>query len=410
MVQVRELDDSYIVALVNDDKVNSAENIRLHLSGDYQAQLWDLESGKRFCLPAAQQENGVSVTVTLAPAGSMAVVFTRTAEELPLWQAADGKVTGALTGGEYAYELDEPNVCVLDYARMKFRDDVEFSALDEVLRVDNQLRDRIGIERRGGEMLQPWFAKQMYKVPYGRLTLEYPFQIDVMPQGDVWLAGERPELQEYYCNGVRLTNEDPSDWWADNAFKKMKVPAAALKLGQNVITVVTDFKRTTNIEAIYLLGQFGVIAKAGDSRLVELPERLPLTDMTGYGLPFYSGRTTLTVPAFAYENLVDKTAEQILVKIPEATGTLVAVETGGKKQAIAWEPWTADVTDAVKNGEEIRITLVNSRRNSFGPLHCVPTRLNTYGPGDFVTGGDRFSDEYARVPAAIGEVMFICKE
>ena len=65
--------------------------------------------------------------------------------------------------------------------------------LDEVLRIDNKLRDRLGIERRGGEMLQPWFAKQMYKVPYGRLTLEYPFRIDVMPQGDVWLAGERPE-------------------------------------------------------------------------------------------------------------------------------------------------------------------------------------------------------------------------
>ena len=72
---------------------------------------------------------------------------------------------GFATDGEYAYELDEPNVCVLDYARMKFREDTEFGALDEVLRIDNQLRDRIGIERRGGEMLQPWFAKQMYKVP-----------------------------------------------------------------------------------------------------------------------------------------------------------------------------------------------------------------------------------------------------
>ena len=410
MTQVRELEEGYIIALVNDDKVNSAENIRLHLSGDYQAQLWDLESGKRFRLPAVRDGDGVSVTVALTPAGSMTVVFTGTAEEVPLWQNSDSTVTGVLKSGEYAYELDEPNVCVLDYARMKFGDDGDFGELDEVLRIDNRLRDRIGIERRGGEMLQPWFAKQMYKVPYGGLILEYPFQIDVMPQGDVWLASERPELQEYYCNGIRLTNEDPSNWWVDNAFKKMKVPADALKLGENIITIVTDFKRTTNIEAIYLLGQFGVIAKAGASRLVELPQRLPLTDMTGYGLPFYSGRITLTIPAVGYEDLIDKSAKRILVKIPEASGTLVTVESGGKKRTVAWEPWTADVTEAVKNGEDIRITLVNSRRNCFGPLHCVPTLRYAYDPGTFVTVDEQFSHEYARVPAAIGEVTFICQK
>ena len=410
MAQARKLEEGYIVALVNDDKVNSTENIRLHLAGDYQAQFWDMETGKRFCLPGVQEEAGVSVAVTLAPAGSAVIVFAKTAEKLPLLQVSAGEVTGVLKSGEYAYELDEPNVCVLDYARMKFWEDTEFGELDEVLRIDNQLRDRIGIERRGGEMLQPWFAKQMYKQPYGKLVLEYPFQVDVLPGGDVWLAGERPELQEYYCNGIRLTNEDPSNWWVDNAFKKMKIPAGTLKRGENIITIVTDFKRTTNIEAVYLLGRFGVVAKAGASRLVELPEALPLTDMTGCGLPFYSGRTTLTIPVSAYENLADKSAERILVKIPEATGTLVTVETGSTKQPIAWEPWTAEVTEAVKNGEDIRITLVNSRRNSFGPLHCVPTLQNSYGPGEFVTEGDRFSNEYARVPAAIGEVTFISRK
>ena len=410
MTQTRKTDGGYIVALVNEDKTNPAENVVLHLAGEYQAQLWDMETGRRFCLPAMRGENGLSVTLTLYPAGSMAVVFTNEVEELPLWQESQWQITGSLTEGEYAYELDEPNVCVLDYARMKFGDDTEFGELDEVLRIDNYLRDRIGIERRGGEMLQPWFAKQMYKQPYGKLTLEYPFQVDVLPQGDVWLAGERPELQEYYCNGVRLTNADPADWWVDNAFKKMKLPVGALKQGENVITIVTDFKRTTNIEAIYLVGQFGVVAKAGASRLTVMPRTLPLTDMTGRGLPFYGGRTTLTIPASAYDDLADKAAEKIFVKIPGATGTLVSVEAGGKKQTIAWEPWTADVTQTVKNGEDIRITLVGSRRNCFGPLHCVPTLQYTYDPGKFVTEGERFAHEYARVLASIGEVTFICQK
>lgn len=409
MAQVRQLEAHHVVALVNEDKTNPAENVCLTAQGAFQAQLWDMESGERYCLPGEQGDGTYSVKVSLAPAGSMILVFAAKAEDLPLWQSAEMKTTGFLVDGEYAYELDEPNVCVLDYARMKFQDDREFGPLDEVLRLDNMLRDRIGIERRGGEMLQPWFAKQMYQTPYGKLTLEYPFRVDVMPEGDVWLAGERPEQQEYYCNGVRLYNENSADWWVDNAFKKMKLPAGALKLGENVITVVTDFKRTTNIEAVYLLGQFGVIARAGASALTDMPQKLPLTDMAERNLPFYGGRTTLVIPGSVYGPLVDQNGEKVLVKIPEATGTLVAVEACGKKQVIAWEPWTTDVTEAVKNGEDIRVTLVNSRRNCFGPLHITPVYQYAYGPGEFVTDGDRFSREYARVPAAIGRISFICE-
>lgn len=418
-LQTRQMCTTHIAALLNTDTENAAKNVTVHFfsNDNYQAQVWEPETGRRYALPAVPEKNdlkengdmGMAVTVSLKAAGSMILVFTHEIEDLAEWKPVPETVTGTLTDGEYAYELDEPNVCVLDYTRMKFEDDAEFSELDEVLRIDNKLRDRLGIERRGGEMLQPWFAKMKYKVPYGKLTLEYPFYIDVTPEGEIWLAGERPEQQEYYCNGVRLTNTDPHDWWVDNAFKKMKIPEGALKNGENIITVVTDFKRTTNIEAVYLLGQFGVIAKAGASRLVEMPETLSLTDMTERNLPFYSGRATLVIPESVYEPLIDKNAGKILVKIPSGTGTLVSVEACGQKHAIAWEPWTADVTDAVKSGEDIRITLVNSRRNSFGPLHCVPTIQYAYGPGNFVTDGRGFSDEYARVPASIGEIRFVCQ-
>jgi len=410
-LQTRQDDTAYTAVLLNTDAEHSADSIAVHFcAGEgYQAQVWDPESGKRYVLPTTEEKNGIAVTVSLEAAGSMILVFTQAAENLPVWNPSCGRETGKLTDGEYAYELDEPNVCVLDYTRMKFDTDTEFGELDEVLRIDNRLRDRLGIERRGGEMLQPWFAKMKYTVPYGKLTLEYPFYVDVMPEGQVWLAGERPEVQEYYCNGVRLTNTDPHDWWVDNAFKKMEIPAGTLKTGENIITIVTDFKRTTNIEAVYLLGQFGVIAKAGASRLVKLPETLSLTDTAERNLPFYSGRVTLVIPEQAYGSHVDKAAEKILVKIPRGTGTLISVETSAGKQAVAWEPWTADVTEAVKAGEDLRITLVNSRRNSFGPLHCVPTLQWAYGPGNFVTDGAGFSDEYARVPAAIGEIGFLCE-
>ena len=38
----------------------------------------------------------------------------------------------------------------------------------------------------------------------------------------------------------------------------MRIPRSALRLGVNEVTVEVDFMRTTNIEAVYLLGDFGV--------------------------------------------------------------------------------------------------------------------------------------------------------
>lgn len=408
--QVRKNEDDFIVALLNVDSENPSGKFTITavLPG-YQVQLWNMETGERYAYPVDIDGSRLFVEVVLDAAASMILVFAKAKEDLPDWEVQHTKETGVLSEGEFDYVLTEPNVCVLDYARMKFDKDRTFGQLEEVLRIDNRLRDRLGIERRGGEMLQPWFAKRKYAESYGKLTLEYPFFIDVLPDSQVWLAGERPEVQEYYCNGVRLVNEDPHDWWVDNAFQKMPIPAGTLRLGENVITIVTEFKRTTNIEAIYLLGQFGVIAKAGASRLVAMPKSLTLSDLTKSNLPFYTGRATIAIPEEVYAPLIHKDAEHILVKVPHGTGTLISVQNGEKNIPIAWEPWLADVTDVVKKGAELRITLVNSRRNSFGPLHCVPTIQSAYGPFSFVTEGNEFSDEYALIPASIGEITFLCK-
>ena len=44
----------------------------------------------------------------------------------------------------------------------------------------------------------------------------------------------------------------------------MRIPAGALRLGRNTVTVRVSFMRTTNIEALYLVGEFGVKAQGQD--------------------------------------------------------------------------------------------------------------------------------------------------
>jgi len=404
--QVRLDGETYISAWLNTDGDNPTGEftVKAALPHDYRAEIWMMETGERYIHPSVY-ENGVhSLTCSMEAAGTMLIVFTKNTEKLPVYSPAVSAITGELTSGEFAFELDEPNVLVLDYARYKIDGDDSFSELKEVLKVDQSIRDRIGIERRGGEMLQPWFAKKMYTDVYGKLTLEYPFKVEALPEGDVFLAGERPELNEYYCNGVKLNTT--GDWWVDNAFEKMTIPAGALKTGENVITVVTDFKRTTNVEAVYLLGSFGVTACAGESAVTEMPDTVGLNDMAQRNLPFYGGRATITVMPEQYLPLVNTEAERIWMQIPECSGALASVEVSGKNVPIAWEPFMADITEAVSSKQPISVTLVNTRRNTFGPLHLVPTRLGGYGPGEFLTTGERWHDEYSLIEASIGRIIF----
>ena len=84
------------------------------------------------------------------------------------------------------------------------------------------------------------------------------------------------------------------------------------------------------------------------------------------------------------------------------TGALVKVAAAGEEtQLLLWDPYTADVTEAVRAGKTIEVTVVGTRRNVFGPLHLVPAIHGAYGPGHFVTEGGAWSDDYVFVDSAL---------
>ena len=282
---------------------------------------------------------------------------------------------------------------------------------EEVLRVDGRVRDLLGVERRGGAMLQPWFAKSAGAQPYGTLRLRYRFRCETLPEGPVFLAGERPREQRCSLNGVALHAPDLNDWWADNAFVKMPVPEGALRPGENVVEIEVEFRRTTNVEALYLLGNFGVRAGADCvNTLAALPGTLPLNGTAEKGLPFYTGRITYEIPASRYAECVDEGARRVKLRVPHAVGALSAVDDGERVQRLFCEPFEADMTNAVRAGRTLKLTLVNTRRNVFGPMHVLPAECRVCGPEHFVTSGDQWSDSYTFVPAGLGEVEFVSEK
>lgn len=406
-VGMRDYGDSLGVVLLNTNRNLESGDLTFEIDTDeYKfAEIWSFDDGSR-----ADASNMVSlgdgkliINTRLLPAETQAFVLTRERDDTlkPLPEALE-LVDTVRPHGSFAYELDEQNVCVLDFARFRM-DGGEWSEEKEILKIDRAVRDRVGIERRGGEMLQPWYSKLHDKKEYGFLEVEYSFDIDVMPQSDIILAGERPELMTYAVNGTRVESNGIGDFWIDDCFKKMTVPLSLLKKGRNIVTVSCKFMRTTNLEALYLVGDFGVRIDGRRRTLVSRPERIDFERLEKADLPFYTGEVTYILTPDKYESIGNIEAGERVILSPEGfTGSLVRVcAEGTGEQRLCWDPYEADVTEAVRNREDIYVSVVGTRRNLFGPLHLVPAIQSAYGPAHFVTEGKSWSDDYVLIDSGL---------
>ncbi|MFA6948113.1 MAG: hypothetical protein WCQ72_03960, partial [Eubacteriales bacterium] len=407
-------DGSTAVVMLNTNREKPTGGLRvsIHTPRPASVEEWDMLDGSRYDANAGtHSSNGVTVIETsLDAAGTRVFMLSPERDSSCPPRRAYTEVSEAAIDGDFDYSLDEPNVCVLDFARWRWTDgehDGGWHSEREVLKTDQSVRDDLGIERRGGEMLQPWYAKLHDTKKYGELELEYEFYSETDQTDKLFLAGERPEYNEYYLNGVRLTCPDRDSFWIDNAFKKMPIPEGTVKAGLNIVTIRVTFMRTTNIEALYVIGKFGVRLDGHKKTLTPPPEKLGLGNLIDYNLPFYTGAVTYTITPECYSGFTPAVGERILLRAASFVGSLVRIYDGERVTKLAWEPYEADITDAVRGGRSVYVTLVGTRRDTFGPLHLVPLYHGAYGPGHFVTEGQSWTDDYNLIDNKLGALTLV---
>ena len=404
--------DGYAVVVLNTDRNTPRTNLTLTLKAPsgYAVEEWDLDTADRFDASAysCDGDGFYLISMDLEAAGTRCFVWSPVRDETLTPTPAYKTVATATLTGEFPYTCAEQNVCVLDWCRWRWADGAWHDE-KEVLWADREVRDEIGIEHRGGSMLQPWYAKKFDTKLYGDIQISYEFFIDKMPGTPVYLAGERPEFNAYKINGVALHNEDINDFWIDDCFKKMLIPADALKLGRNEVTIDVTFKRTTNIEALYLVGDFGVKLDGRARTLVSLPEKIGCDNYAAYDMPFFTGNLTFTLTAEDYLPVLGEavqTADRIAFTPKEFTAACIQVTAAGKTTVIGWEPYEADVTEAVRKGLPISVTVESTRTNVFGPLHEVAKPAGLCSPGNFVTTGDQWTDDYSLLKSGLRGFTF----
>lgn len=395
--QVRRDGGERRIMLLNSSDVRRFEKVEICLGQGEFLERWEAADGQRLKPDYRVRDGLVYITEDFAPGQERLYVVTEHDGGLPC-DTADAGGLSCPVPEEFAYELSEPNICVLDQVRIT-SDRGEKLGPMEVLKADRALRDLLGIPYRGGDMLQPWYELKTGSggnVPLRSLNLEYRVEAACDP-GEVWLVFEDPEhVQEIVINGAAVSLV-PDGTWVDIGLRKYKLPRGAIREGVNYIVLRYGYCRTCGLEAVYLLGGFGV--RLTDDRLgvylTRLPQKLRIGDLRNQGLPFYSGKVRYLFPEEWTEKVMDEYAE---VSVPHFEGACVKL-IGETDRLIAWAPYV----ERVKGLKAVELVL--TRRNTFGPLHQFPAVCVSYGPDNFVTEGKEWSDAYMLLPQGIMEGM-----
>mgnify|MGYP001124049852 CR=1 FL=1 len=409
--QMRSDQERKYVVVMNVNREKGFDGVLVRIPGRGHVTEWNCATGERRAVRAEREGDWLEITTDFAPSQERVYVVTkREVDALPA-EPSQEVVSKQACEGPFEYSLSEENVCVLDMARFRI-DGNDWRKETEVLKIDQTVRRHYGLPLRGGEMVQPWFAKKYHPKPdvKGSVEIAYTFDIETMPDGPVALCMERPGDFTVVINGKKLDLSDTGQWWVDKCIRRIAVPLELLSKGKNEVSVKTELHEQVEFEALYLLGEFGVRLDGVKKTLTALPEKIRPNNLVGQGLPFYSGAVTYRVPA--KQELTE--GQRAFVSLPKFEGAFVKAKGEGTEPVmIAWQPYKAEVTQMLDGESIIELEVMLTRRNTFGPLHLVPMRSGAYGPGHWVTGGAAFADDkYMLYPSGLLEApeLQICHD
>lgn len=400
-IQSYKNDNKITFALLNMDRENKAEDIELFV-GKGKLEQMDIRTGEILRMtaenipdPGGMLPQKISFSLE-AGEERIYVLNTESAENFfytkKVTRETDEIALDFVSMEQklFKYKLSEPNIAVLDRADV-YLDGECIVQGEEILKEDRKLRSRLGYSWRGGEMMQPWYIAKYHceqlKI-HQKIQTVYWFYVDVLPDM-LEIAAEIQGKHTYLkINGHVL--EKKSDFWLDRAFCKFQVTSDMLCKGKNTITIEQDYGKDSGLEAVYLLGNFGVVLEEEEKgeavHLTALPQLLETGSIVRQGFPFYSGKIT-------YE-LAERIEGTVLVRFDNMPAAL-AILHGDTDEMVVFNPYEAKI-----NGLS-SIEMIFNRRNTFGPLHLPLSFKGNYGPETFLTEDELWEDKLQFYPQGL---------
>ncbi|MBQ3489986.1 MAG: hypothetical protein IJA86_05315, partial [Clostridia bacterium] len=279
------------------------------------------------------------------------------------------------------YTISEPNALLLDQAEYAL-DDGEWEPSEEILRLDDLCREKLGWPTRRNDSAQQWAKKIEPHTHTLRLRFRIHSEIDY--EGAM-LAIEDAERLTVMWNGKSVKNI-PIGWYADKAIKTIALPT--IKKGKNILELSVPFAKHTNTEWAYLLGAFGVEVCGRSVHVTEARKELAFGDITEQGLPFYGGNLTYHIP-------IETAGGDVEFHSPQYKGILQTVSLdNGKENAAIYPPYTVRFQNVCAGKHTLNVTLYGHRRNGFGPVHLANLKETWIGPTAWRTTGEAWCYDY----------------
>ena len=363
--------------------------ITIKVKGEWIPILYDTIHGNIFRCAYEHKNGGTYVNRKVSVHDSVLLRFTKDeSAEIPMEEAPFAKenpcgVTAA-SSKKVPVTLAEPNVCVMDLFEYQL-DQEEYKPMEEILRIEDKVRAQCGLSAKGGaaySSAQPWTFEK--KEPEHTLSLRTRIFSEITME-QISLAVEHPEDTVITWNG-QVVDNTPSGWYTDEQIKVVLL--GKLLEGENILELTFPLGEVTNIEACFLLGEFGVRIEGIDKILTPKVTHLGFGDITSQGLPFYGGNLT-------YHIETETKNQGLAVHAPYFRGSLIGVSVDGqRKGSIAFAPYTFVDQEIGEGNHHIDLILFGNRVNTFGALHNCSENTTWFGPPAWRSKGDSFSYEY----------------
>ncbi len=352
--------------IMNDQCADDKE-ITLRVQGKKSATRWDALTAETEAIPTVFDGDSTEINITIPEGGSIMLTL-EDAEKAVAVTDDEGYYVRKISDS-WKIRRHNPNVLVLEECQYKkcAQDDFSENTYPSVI-----LCGHLNEEEYSGDV-------------YLRYTFRSAKEMKIK------LAIEDTAISQLWFNGVK-TDLTPQGYYVSRAFEIIDLPNNCLA-GENEIIIKKDFKTANkmgglesnqervDLEAIYILGDFGVFSREEPqnngthrfSRFFTLDSEKTTAgkDITQIGYPFYVGAVSFTKTLNISEEELKN--DKIMFTYEEFNGCTAEVIVNGESQGfIYWAPYEIDIKSALKVGEnEITVRIANCLRNLLGPYHRV---------------------------------------
>lgn len=357
----------------------------IRIKGRYSAKLYDAITGEIKDWPT--RIDGDTTTIQISFYSDDSVLFFLEPSDSSTECKIEHEGFSVKHRAEYLPEpaascFSEPNVLLLDQAEYQL-DNSDWNNTEEILRIDQKLRDQLGYIQRHYGKAQPWLEKPGDEVHLVRLKYRIASEVEV---SDALIALEYSENMQLTLNGEPVDLDSCTGFYVDESIKTFRLPT--LHASENELIAEIFLKDETDLESMYLLGEFGVKVTGRKAVIVQKEKELLYGNLGTQGYPFYSGNIT-------YECEYVSDGSRVALCVPKWAGSVISISIDGEKKGlIALEPNALELGSLSTGPHRISITVFGNRFNTFGAIHNCVDHYQWYGPNAWRTHGTEWSYQY----------------